>query len=572
MPMDLSCPKCGFVFPVADAAHPVGVECLRCEAQLTAEFRKLPMPAPGQPPYELVVTLGAPAAGSNRSMPADGTIPKRRFADDEGDDRRKKATGSGLGVVVLAALSALVAMLGGLGTAGYFLFSEAGLDTTSYTSRRAGTTPPRNFGSDIRPRVPAPPPVNLTPPGFTPPDFTPPGFALPDFKPPSFTPPDFTPPGFTPPGFTRPNPQPGLTIPDRKPPTPTLPEVPKKVDSFILSPSSPPLPPLRPARVEADGKLEVPLPGKVGQVVVAAGGRYLVMHFPLEGKLATFDVCDGKIVGQADAIEVNCLLAAGVTRAVVYSPVQRKLRAYAIPDLAKLDEAPSVLFHGPRSMAMGHCTDGPLLLIDPFGEVVLQDVEKPGFPEIEGSRGKPGVHSGQARAAAHGRSFSTFDGFGSPHKVIVLTEKGRKWVASKDSAPTPFPTAAGDLFMGLGGAINSAGNSVYLGGAAAPPGTWFVPAATGLYFLKLTPVTSGTGIRAKRTLTVSVHFGRGTNTADNPFPNTLTFEDIPADGLINPFGLPEPLDQRFILVPEAQVLAMVPGTKDRVILRKFVRR
>ena len=80
MPLDLTCPKCTHLFPVTEARHPVWVQCSRCEADLTAEFKKVQAPLPGQPAYELLVTPGKPAGAA---APAAAGAKPLRLDDDE---------------------------------------------------------------------------------------------------------------------------------------------------------------------------------------------------------------------------------------------------------------------------------------------------------------------------------------------------------------------------------------------------------------------------------------------------------------------------------------------------------
>ncbi|MBA4065535.1 MAG: hypothetical protein C0501_17830 [Isosphaera sp.] len=148
MPLDLDCPKCRHVFPVAEARHPVGVECPGCAAELTAEFRRLPLPTPGQPHYELLVSVGRPP-GSAPPPPAARPL---KLDDDEGGRRK----GGSMAVVVFAGLGALAVTLAGLGAVGYFLFTNMGRPET--TSARPGG----DAGGDKK--DPTPPPKKKTAP------------------------------------------------------------------------------------------------------------------------------------------------------------------------------------------------------------------------------------------------------------------------------------------------------------------------------------------------------------------------------------------------------------------------
>lgn len=123
MPLDATCPKCKQVFPVTEARHPVGVECTGCATDLTIEYRKRPSPIdPGTHPYELLVKAGKPVAMGQDAA----TAPKKKRHEDDEDET--KGTGGSMTIVVIAGLGALFLALGGLGTTGYFLFTN--LDTS----------------------------------------------------------------------------------------------------------------------------------------------------------------------------------------------------------------------------------------------------------------------------------------------------------------------------------------------------------------------------------------------------------------------------------------------------------
>lgn len=132
MPQDVNCPKCQHVFPVAEARQAFGVQCPSCDVEFTAEFRKVPVPAPGEPPYELLVSNGKPAGML--------VLEAKKKAKD--DDEEKVRQGGSMTMVVIVAVSALLITLGALGFTGYYLFTHT--DTTEYVSTGGGNRPNTN--------------------------------------------------------------------------------------------------------------------------------------------------------------------------------------------------------------------------------------------------------------------------------------------------------------------------------------------------------------------------------------------------------------------------------------------
>ena len=85
MPQDATCPKCTHAFPVTEARHAFTVACPKCEAELTAEFKKpAAPPEAGQAPYELLVK---PRALPGTVVPP--PVPKKKKDDDDEDEDRE---------------------------------------------------------------------------------------------------------------------------------------------------------------------------------------------------------------------------------------------------------------------------------------------------------------------------------------------------------------------------------------------------------------------------------------------------------------------------------------------------
>jgi hypothetical protein len=124
MPQDATCPQCHTSFPVTEARHAFTVACPRCDAEMTAEFRKpTAPPEAGQPHYELLVRPGALAGA------AAPPVAKRRKDVDEDDGPR--GTGGSALIVALSGGFGLLVVLGGLGLTAWVLFGL--IDTTPST-------------------------------------------------------------------------------------------------------------------------------------------------------------------------------------------------------------------------------------------------------------------------------------------------------------------------------------------------------------------------------------------------------------------------------------------------------
>jgi hypothetical protein len=517
MPQDVNCPKCTHSFPVTEARHAFTVACPRCEAELTAEFKKpATPPEAGQPPYDLLVKSGA-LPGTVAPPP----VPRKK---KEEDDEPKRKGGSAMIVLVSGGLG-LLFVLGGLSVTGWFLFTQIDVETAS-TNRPNSSSSSSSSGTN---------------PKGTNPKNTNPKNTNPKF----------------PPGFPT-DPDPGFPPVKAKP-----------VDTFDLRPVVGALPAIAPPTLPADPS-NAPLGGKVGQIAIGGGGRYIVMHRPDEGKLGFFDVSAAKLYW-TDADNGDVKLAAGLSRAVVYSPSANIFRVYSLPDLQKQFDFSSANITGLRNIAMGSRTNGPLLGTGTFGDPVLIELGANEMKEVEGTRKERAeLHWNMLRASPDGTAFTTFDGFRN-NKVTLLTVENRRWKVQKDIDEVPFLGGDGNLY-GNGVVRDRSGQDQrFVGLVGARSGEWLVPAVSGnTHFLKCIHYEEGKGSNRKRVMRVTVHANRNAN--PNAAVATVDLTGVPEfEGLWDGFGKHPavPLDQHLFLVPEAKLLITLTSGKDRLVLRRL---
>ena len=93
---------------------------------------------------------------------------------------------------------------------------------------------------------------------------------------------------------------------------------------------------------------------------------------------------------------------------------------------------------------------------------------------------------------------------------------------------------------------------------------WLVPATSGTSFLKLTEKREGIGAKAKVTQALTVHADQ------DPQRAVLTIGELPElEGLVDwRSGVPPPLDRHLFYVPQAKLLAVLPASRDRLVLRR----
>ena len=544
---NVTCPKCQCVFPVTEARQPIGIECPKCDAELTAEFLAIP----GQRSLQLQVTVGHPASRTTFAFLAGKRKPTPARKRIEQINQN-----SMLGVMVVS-LIALFISIGGLGATGYYLFNNV----DGRVANRAPTTQAR---------------IPVTP-----------------------------------------TPTPQTTEPVESSPLP-------RQSTFELKPLLGPLPPITPPELAGDSTIDLdPLGGRVGAISVGGGGRYIVMHFPDKGMLNVFDVSEGKFLGGIETDKGDVKMVAGLSW-VITSMSGSNLRVFTLPNLQWRYDVSIDLFSGISAMALGNRTDGPLLVSNSFGDVVLYNIGTANLKEIEGARKKPGIVATNLRASPDGTAFLSYSiTFEPPQTRIakVLTESNRDWAVTNLDAAVTIPGPDGN-FYGSSSPLDRLGQQLPMTAkmAVMPGRTWFIPQITKAGDVPLTqqgylvrvltsmrlvqppvqvaPVQPALPVPApapqlptadvattkpvdqpvaqpvqpirqyKPTLIVSIHTGANTVAI---VPNTQMIAALPEfDGLFDANGLPKPiLDQHFFLVPEAKLLVILSGDRMKLLLRKL---
>jgi len=369
-------------------------------------------------------------------------------------------------------------------------------------------------------------------------------------------------------------------------PAPSIP-VPSKIDSGNSTPPSKPFE-LIPVKKGPPGFKVPNIPGntmtldlrqygaRVGAISVGGGGRYLVMHFPESGTLVVFDLAEARVHQKITIDKGDVKLAAGGTWLICYPPTAGRgvFQAFTLPNLDRRYETILDQFSDVTAIAMGNRTNGPLLAINSAGEVALFDIGANVIKEVDGSRQKPGIHTGFLRAVPDGTAFATFD---KPYNrsVKVLTEVDRNWKVTGLNAAVVTPGADGN-FYGNSDPMDRDGHKLAFTAGVNPLAgrVWFLPQITPRggaftqkgYLLKI--VSDAPADAPKQSLTVTIH------SAGNvllPHQNTPTLSDQPEfDEMIGANGMIKPtIDEHFFLLLEAKLLAVLSGDRTKLVLRRL---
>jgi hypothetical protein len=305
----------------------------------------------------------------------------------------------------------------------------------------------------------------------------------------------------------------------------------------------------------------VRLPGTVGGVCVAGGGRYLVLALPAQRKLAVFDVPEGKLARYLDLASERFLFTAGQDSAVVLLTATNVLERWSLATGKREQFAPIAPTRAPRCLAMGAASSGPVLVGDTFHDL---DRLRPLYIKPTGNGVDVFGDTDKVRVSADGTVFTAWKPGSSPQGVAALVLKGNQAQGYYDH------DTAGQVVPGHDGKVIYTARGMYtsevkpIGKAGRAGGDFCVPAVSGPFYLVLSSKSRfGFSLARGEKPEVALHMQ-----GDARVLAKLTGLDLP-DG-INPWGRERvTIDQRLLFCPDHKVIVTVPSTDDRVVLYSF---
>jgi WD40 repeat protein len=319
----------------------------------------------------------------------------------------------------------------------------------------------------------------------------------------------------------------------------------------VAQPPKPPDPPVPGARPHAT----LSLPSPAQDVCVGRGGRFLIFHLPLARRVAVFDANEAKIVKLLPVAEQDILLAAGDDKLIMVSPGRNLFRRWNLKTLKREQLFFTQTRGSIRAMAMGSASAGPLVLVRDGGMELLDpqtfkpsDVQLPG-----GGLGMGvGVDRNSLRVSANGqvivagqnllvRQGKEYKGFPAPAKAVPGPD------GQSLSTPGRLYTAKGEP---LGEQVGGHGKMV-----------WYLPALHGSWYFSLNQV-KGAGF-AQSTLSLSVYLPP----VGRPLDTLPELDGL--SGLVDwGSGQTQPFDRHVFPIPDANLVVILPVTKDRLILHR----
>jgi hypothetical protein len=324
--------------------------------------------------------------------------------------------------------------------------------------------------------------------------------------------------------------------------------------------------------------MSVPLPAQITDVVVAGGGRYLLLQLASARQVAVFDASAAKIIAYLPLPYEEAKIVAGMEKLIVWLPPARVFQRWNLETLEReVTEDMGTL--EVLDMAIGSASNGPLVVLSPEGTQIydVQTLKRidPAPPRQNKPTGDPLRRStvDYVRASADGGKFiirgekpSVIDVSGGSLTPVPLGIDARfPWLLSSD----------GHLIFGEAGVYTTSGPE-------APEqfkALRCAPAAGPGYFLCFTreerplPQTTlragGRGQPTTRpTQSISVY-----TTADRrglfSIKDLDEMELIPNPGDYNFSGDRRfPIEKRAFLIPDAELLVTVNAARTGLFLRK----
>ncbi len=318
---------------------------------------------------------------------------------------------------------------------------------------------------------------------------------------------------------------------------------------------------IKPSEMKAE-KEEYILPGRIEDVCVGGGGRYLLFKLFAETKIAIFDVVQAKVVKIVPSTSINARIAAGMDKWVVVDTGMKMIQRWSFKTFER--EAVSRLHTHmiPAAVAMGSSSNGPVAVISNAftqqNERIFLDLDTLTSFNVPDPGGFSHFQAdARLRASANGTMITWKAAENEPVQTVVVKNQKMQTIVGDGgflpSADALRTFAAGIIFDDRQHPLTRNFND-------PTKRVWFVPAVEGKYYLSITAKTPFD----PKSLQVGIHL-------DNPEHALATRTDITGlDGLAGLNAVhSQHLEKQFFLIPDAKVLAVVPASKDRVVLYKW---
>jgi Trypsin-like peptidase domain len=362
-----------------------------------------------------------------------------------------------------------------------------------------------------------------------------------------------------------------------------------------------------------DSPLVRKLDGRVSDVAVGGGGRYLLLTLSDARKLAVFDTNLADVVKTIPLPSPNAIVAAGASKFLIAFPDQKLIQRWDLPSLRREGGSRTLPIKGPlKALVMGSDSNGPALAFWAIAEdtnfertvfsfIDVNSLKAVGIGlvaswatqgSVSASGGSfqlpefannPGLKSEplHIRASAAGALYTIWDTSRIPTGFQTLIAQGKilKAIYKNESPGHLIPGGDGlTVFSGRMGRLDVDGNVLDREAEkrTVPPEP-SIPSCDAAYYLRISglvwtdpagrqgPTAASGGVRA------SVHDAESGTRLLTVVGLSEMADLVPEDRrpdysrLITDFTI----EKRFHLIPAAGLLITIPAANDRLVLRRL---
>ncbi|MBL8818736.1 MAG: hypothetical protein JNL58_22095 [Planctomyces sp.] len=316
---------------------------------------------------------------------------------------------------------------------------------------------------------------------------------------------------------------------------------------------------------------EFPLPGVVSRTCVGGGGRMIFLLIPDLKKLAVFDVEKSKITHYLPAPQEDAYIAAGIDKLFIASQTSGTLERYDLATFRKEVTAKLPVEGRIGALLMGSASIGPLFICGVDGMLAVDSISltEHSFNWLrhngESSDRSPFSFQNdtpQLQISANGRvivncsrgGLSIFRRHGK-HSFMgaeATTQSGR--------IQNGIPSPDGRIIYGDGQVFSVTGVPTSQRSRESSGG-WLVPSVENAFYVSLQQLGN-----RNNTLELGLAIG-----VQGEHQSVINIEEpVGLDGLVSyPSGQTARFDQHIFFVPDANVLAVLPLSKDRLFLHRI---
>ncbi|MBA4192705.1 MAG: hypothetical protein C0467_32465 [Planctomycetaceae bacterium] len=322
-------------------------------------------------------------------------------------------------------------------------------------------------------------------------------------------------------------------------------------EAALLTPADPTTVKITPPALD-DDKVVKRLPEVFDDVVVGGGGRYLIFHMPKLKKLAIFDVNEARVTKYIPVSEdVKGRYAASLDSVVIGLRGTGKLERWSLTTFELEKSSPPSFKEEIGTVVMGHGSNGPVVINGQFFDLANF---KPMPVTYSDGKEHPSIGGGRI-ASGDGTVFGAWNTRNSPASATAFVLENstvKRYDVGDLRHVVPGPDGR-TVFTGKGIVSRT------LQSASPDDGTYgyCLPAVRGDYFLSLSTATAGKGGGFTVYLKGLNHPVAKLDKADH---------GISFDGWDREEAGPW---RRVFFVPDANVIAVLPSSNDRVVLHKF---